>query len=75
MQCHPKCFLMTKSLCPFRFLLIALSGWMNQQRFQLIDYLSTPFFWLLAATIDAQRVLPGFAFPDNFTQFVNFFTE
>ena len=32
-------FLMTKSLDPFRFLLIAVSGWMNQQQFQLIDYL------------------------------------
>jgi hypothetical protein len=32
-------FLMTKSLDPFRFLLIALSGWMNQQQLQLIDYL------------------------------------
>ena len=30
---------MTKSLDPFRFLLIALSGWMNQQQLQLIDYL------------------------------------
>jgi len=32
-------FLMTKSLDPFRFLLIAVSGWMNQQQFLLIDYL------------------------------------
>ena len=31
--------LTTKSLDPFRFLLIALSGWMNQQQLQLIDYL------------------------------------
>jgi putative transposase len=30
---------MTKSLDPFRFLLIALSGWMNQQQLQLINYL------------------------------------
>jgi len=30
---------MTKSLDPFRFLLIALSGWMNQQQLQWIDYL------------------------------------
>jgi len=30
---------MTKSLDPFRFLLMALSGWMNQQQLQLIDYL------------------------------------
>ena len=30
---------MRKSLGPFRFLLIALSGWMNQQQLQLIDYL------------------------------------
>jgi len=28
---------MTKSLDPFRFLLIAVSGWMNQQQLQLID--------------------------------------
>ena len=32
-------FLMTKSLDPFRFLLITVSGWMNQQQLQLIDYL------------------------------------
>ncbi len=30
---------MTKSLDPFRFLLIALSGWMNRQQLQWIDYL------------------------------------
>ena len=30
---------MTKSLDPFRFLLIAASGWMNQQQRELIDYL------------------------------------
>src|SRR5215468_11685590 len=30
---------MTKSLDPFRFLLMAVSGWMNQQQLQLIDYL------------------------------------
>jgi putative transposase len=30
---------MTKSLDPFRFLLIAVSGWINQQQLQLIDYL------------------------------------
>ena len=30
---------MTKSLDPFRFLLIAVSGWMNQQQLQLMDYL------------------------------------
>ena len=30
---------MTRSLDPFRFLLIAVSGWMNQQQLQLIDYL------------------------------------
>ena len=40
MQCRDNVtFLMTKSLDPFRFLLIALSGWMNQQQLQLIDYL------------------------------------
>ena len=32
-------FLMTKSLDPFRFLLITVSGWMNQQQLPLIDYL------------------------------------
>jgi hypothetical protein len=31
--------LMTKSLDPFRFLLMAMSGWMNQQQLELIDYL------------------------------------
>ena len=30
---------MTKSFDPFRFLLIAVSGWMNKQQLQLIDYL------------------------------------
>jgi len=30
---------MTKSLDPFRFLLTAVSGWMNQQQLELIDYL------------------------------------
>jgi len=30
---------MTKSLDPFRFLLMAVSGWMNQQQLSLIDYL------------------------------------
>jgi hypothetical protein len=30
---------MTKSLDPFRFVLIAVCGWMNQQQLQLIDYL------------------------------------
>src|SRR5215467_1737514 len=30
---------MTKSLDPFRFLLMAVSGWMNQQQMELIDYL------------------------------------
>ena len=40
MECRDNVtFLMTKSLDPFRFLLIALSGWMNQQQLQLIDYL------------------------------------
>jgi len=32
-------FLMTISSDPFRFLLIAMSGWMNQQQLELIDYL------------------------------------
>ena len=40
MQCRDNVtFLMRKSRDPFRFLLIALSGWMNQQQLQLIDYL------------------------------------
>ena len=30
---------MTKSLDPFRFLLIAVSGWINQRQLELIDYL------------------------------------
>jgi len=30
---------MTKSLDPFRFLLLAVSGWMKQQQLELIDYL------------------------------------
>jgi hypothetical protein len=32
-------FDMTKSLDPFQFLLIPVSGWMNQQQLELIDYL------------------------------------
>ena len=31
--------LITKSLDPFRFLLITVSGWMNQQQLRLVDYL------------------------------------
>ena len=31
--------LMTRSMDPFRFLLMAVAGWMNQQQLQLIDYL------------------------------------
>ena len=30
---------MLKSLDPFRFLLIAVAGWMNQRQLQIIDYL------------------------------------
>jgi hypothetical protein len=30
---------MTASLDPFRFILIALSGWMNDRQLLLIDYL------------------------------------
>ena len=30
---------MTRSLDPFRLLLIAVSGWKNQQQLELIDYL------------------------------------
>jgi hypothetical protein len=35
-------FDMTKSLDPFRFLLVAVSGWMNQQQSQLIDSRTQP---------------------------------
>jgi putative transposase len=31
-------FPMTKSLDPFRFLLMAVCGWMNQQQLEMIDY-------------------------------------
>ena len=30
---------MTRSLDPFRFVLIAVSGWMNQQQLEVINYL------------------------------------
>jgi hypothetical protein len=30
---------MSRFLDPFRFLLVAISGWMNQRRLQAIDYL------------------------------------
>ena len=30
---------MLKSLDPFRFVLIAVAGWMNQRQLQVIDYL------------------------------------
>jgi hypothetical protein len=30
---------MTRSLNPFQFVLVAVSGWMNQQQLQLIHYL------------------------------------
>jgi hypothetical protein len=30
---------MSKVLDPFRFVLIALSGWMNHRQYQVIDYL------------------------------------
>ena len=36
---HNVTFDMTTSLDPFRFVLIALSGWMNQQQLELIHYL------------------------------------
>jgi len=36
---HNVTFCMRKSLDPFRFVLIALSGWMNQQQLELINYL------------------------------------
>ena len=36
---HNVTFHMTTSLDPFRFVLIALSGWMNQQQLELINYL------------------------------------
>ena len=36
---HNVTFCMRKSLDPFRFVLIARSGWMNQQQLELINYL------------------------------------
>ena len=30
---------MTKSLDPFRFVLIAVAGWMNQEQLRAIEYL------------------------------------
>jgi hypothetical protein len=36
---HNVTFDMTTSLEPFWFVLIALSGWMNQQQLELIHYL------------------------------------
>jgi hypothetical protein len=30
---------MTRALDPFRFVLIAVAGWMNQRQLQVIDYL------------------------------------
>src|SRR6516225_10124193 len=36
---HNVTFDMTTSLDPFRFVLIALSGWMNHQQLELIHYL------------------------------------
>ena len=36
---HNVTFDMTRSLDPFRFVLIAVSGWMNQQQLELINYL------------------------------------
>jgi hypothetical protein len=30
---------MSKALDPFRFILIALAGWMNHRQYQVIDYL------------------------------------
>jgi hypothetical protein len=36
---HNVTFDMTRSLDPCRFVLIAVSGWMNQQQLQLIHYL------------------------------------
>ena len=36
---RPAICYMTRSLNPFRFVLIALSGWMNQQQLELIYYL------------------------------------
>jgi len=43
---HNVTFDMTTSLDPFRFVLIAVSGWMNQQQLELINYLRarTEFF-------------------------------
>jgi hypothetical protein len=36
---HNGTFDMTRSLDPFRFVLIAVSGWMNEQQLELINYL------------------------------------
>jgi hypothetical protein len=36
---HNVTFHMTRSLDPFRFVLVAVSGWMNQQQLQLIHSL------------------------------------
>ena len=36
---HNVTFHMTRSLDPFQYVLIAVSGWMNQQQLQLIQYL------------------------------------
>ena len=36
---HNVTFDMTRSLDPFRFVLIAVSGWMNHQQLELIHYL------------------------------------
>jgi hypothetical protein len=30
---------MTRALDPFRFVLVAVAGWMNQRQLQVIDYL------------------------------------
>jgi len=30
---------MTKALDPFRFVLVAVAGWLNQRQLQVIDYL------------------------------------
>ena len=30
---------MTRALDPFRFMLVAVAGWMNQRQLQVIDYL------------------------------------
>ena len=54
---------MPKILDPFRFLLIALAGWMNQHQLQIIDYLREQ-NRVLREQIDGRR--PKFGSPREF---------